>query len=114
MKSLGDNIIDEISSGTITPIKGLWKLQEMHEDFIIRTEHSTCDLTRFIAQFANIADRWHMCREAVPLGDGFVLEVEGCDWLPIWSAASKAQYLHEGKRRIETMYKLQPWLLQYL
>ena len=114
MKSLGDDIIDEISSGVITPVEGLWKLQKMYQDFIIDTEHATCDLTRCVALFANIADRWHMCREAVPLGDGFVLEVEGCDWLPIWSAASKAQYLLEGKRRIETMYELQPWLLQYL
>jgi len=114
MKTLGDDIINDISSGTLSPEEGLWKLQEMYEDFIIHTEHSSCDLTRCVALFSNIADRWHMCREAVPLGDGFVLEIEGCDWLPIWAAASKAQYLLEGKRRIETMYELKPWLLQYL
>ena len=114
MKSLGDEIINEISSCTLTPEAGLWKLQQMYEDFIVHTERSSCDLTRCVELFANIADRWHMCREAVPLGDGFVLEVEGCDWLPIWAAASKPQYLLEGKRRIETMYELKPWLLQYL
>ena len=113
MKSLDKQMMDDITSGTISPIAGLWKLQKMYEDFIIESEHSKCELTKCVTVFANIGNRWLMYREAVPLGDGFVLEVEGSDWLPIWSAASKSQYLFAGKRQFVTLYELKPWLLQY-
>ena len=91
-------MMDDIASGKISPIAGLRKLQEMYEDFIIESEHSKCKLTKCVAMFANIGDCWLMCRDAVPLGYGFILEVEGCDWLSVWAATSKPQYLLEGKK----------------
>jgi hypothetical protein len=48
------------------------------------------------------------CDVGVGVGDWSILKVYGCDWLDLWCASGKHQYLLETKRRTEALYSL-PW-----
>ena len=90
-------------------------LQEVFDEFVTRSESAKCEPTRMVALFMKYIERWILCRDSVRIGDGLILEVEGCDWLPFWAGTgSKPQYLLETKRRLEQMNKLENWELEYM
>jgi hypothetical protein len=91
----------------------MWDLQKKYDEFCVEMEHCKCSKTRYCAIFMKLTDCWLPCDDSVGVGDWALLEVYGCDWLDLWCATGKHQYLLETKRRTEALYSL-PWpILEY-
>ena len=115
MENYAEDTVMEIVNGTTNFVEGMWKLQLKYKEFTELLKTSKCEITRAVALFADLVDRWLLCRESVPIGDWCVLEVEGVDWICFWAAKAigKPSYLLECKRRTELLNKMESWLLEY-
>ena len=91
----------------------LSQLLDSYEECISLMERAPCEKTRLVSLYMNYVDRWHLCNDAVRIGDWAVLEVEGCDWLPFWAAIGKPQYNLEMKRRMEQCHDMTDKQLEY-
>ena len=92
-----------------------WNLQLKYKEYSENLEKSVCMKTRVVALFMKYVEDWLMCVDGVKVSDWALLEVLGCDWITMWSAVGKPQYLLEAKRRMEQMYgELTPQDLEYL
>ncbi len=92
----------------------LWNLHDEYEAYCESLLTCSDKVTKFCALFVDAVDRWDNCRVAVCMGDWATLEVEALDWMPIWVATKKPQYLMETLRRNEMNYSLEPEELEYM
>ena len=107
------------SEGAISRLNGdphevVWKLEKEYQTYCDSLEKCPCEKSRAAALFMKYTQEWILCRDGVSLGDWATLEVQGHDWLPRWFCVKKPQYREECQRRIEKMYALPFWLLEYL
>jgi hypothetical protein len=114
LASHGLQTLSSIINGVISAEQGMWQLQHEFSEYVTQQQHSTCELTRCVANFSLLVEEWLMCRNGVKVGDFILLEIAGCDWISFWAAVSKPNYLLECKRRMEQMYALKPEMLEYL
>ena len=105
------NLLD---ADTTNPRDVVWKLEKEYESYCESLERCSCQKSRAAALFMKYTQEWLLCRDGVPLGDWATLEVQGHDWLTGWFCVKKPQYREETQRRIEKMYALPFWLLEYL
>ena len=96
------------------PCDIVWKLEKEYQSFCDSLETCACEKSRAAALFMKYTQDWLLCMEGVSLGDWATLEVQGHDWLARWFCVKKPQYREECQRRIEMMYALPAWLLEYI
>ena len=103
-----------MKSGEISEEDGLSRLEVKYSEMIDSLTQSNCERTVLMARYSDLVERWFLCKKSVPIGDWCFPEVEGNDWMCIWAAVGKPNYLLQGKRRAEILYALEPWKLEYL
>ncbi len=85
---------------------GMWQLQEEYCKFVASLGTVEFKKTRIVALFAKLTSSWLGCHRSVSVRDSFVLKVEGCEWLEVWIAMDKPNYLLEGKGESSRFYIL--------
>ena len=90
------------------------ELFDKYEEFCEKMETANCEKTRMAALYMKYTESWMRCRESVGSGDAICLEVEGCEWLPLWKTMGKSKYTVSCLRRIEALYSSNLELLELI